>query len=343
MEAHKIEVNSWTKGQNNIVETLKDQHREELHSLSKNFDAVKRANSMLENDSSQCRRELQSCQQRCSGLEKLLTSRENEHRSLLNNLVESKTEAETRLEASLMKEKELKASVSTLEDKLAALNSESKENTSRQNETIHGLYKQMATLKEKNQLISTQVSQLQEEIEKTRQACDKEKQKIKEETEHTVKEIEMECEALRIANESERLNVQENKDLLAKQSSLFESSIDQLTAEKKDLTINMGNVIKDERQISKSLMTKVQELNSKIQMLTQEKHQLSTVFNKNINQIYEYEKIIQAGEASMSCLTKQLSRSMKDQEMRIAHETEIKKELSKSRLELERIKVRSNY
>ena len=365
VEMHKTQVSSWTKGQNKLKETMKVQQREELQSLNKKFDAVKRANASLENDSSQLRRDLQSCQQHCSALEKSLSSRENEHNHKLNTLVESNTKAETRLEISLVKEKELKASVSTLEDKVVALNSELKENTTRQNETIDGLHKQMTMLKEKNQALSTQIPQLKEEVTSTRQACEKETQKWKQETEHKVKEIEIECEALRIANASERLMVQENKDLLAKQSSLFQSSIDQLTAEKKDLTINMGNVIKDERQVANCLMTKVQELNSKIQNLKSDNHQLSTVCNKTINQLYEYEKIIQHEEASMSCLvsrelslrfllfilmyinfthhfpciqTKQLSRSMKDQEMRITRETELKKELSKARLESERIK-----
>lgn len=322
MEAHTTKVSSWTKGQNKILETMKDQHREEIECQQKLVDTLKRSNSSLDNDSLQLRRDLQSCQQRCSGLEKLLSSRENEHVHKLNNLLQSKTEAETQLETSLTREKELKATVTSLEDKLAALNSESKEKTTRQNDTIDGLHKQLATLKEKNQVITTQIPQLQDEVEKTRQACEKETQKTKQEAEHKVKEIEVECEALRIHCESLRVAVRENKDRLAKQSSLFESSIDQLTTEKKDLTINMGNVIQDERQISKSLMTKVQELNSKIQNLTSERHQLLAVCNKNSNQISEY-------EASMSSLTKQLSRSMKDQEMRITREAELKKELSK--------------
>ena len=88
-------------------------------------------------------------------------------------------------------------------------------------------------------------------------------------------------------------------------------------------------------------MIKVQETNATIQALTQEKHQLTTTCNKNINKLYEYERIIQAGELKLAHFGKQLSISLKEQETRITKEVELKQQLNSMHLECERLKRQS--
>ena len=102
---------------------------------------------------------------------------------------------------------------------------------------------------EQHQTLSTRIPYLEEQVEKTQQACAKEKQKMQRATEHKVREANIECEALRVVKDGEKLKAQEKEDLLEKQSMLHQSALDQMAAEKKELTMKMEKVISNERDV----------------------------------------------------------------------------------------------
>ena len=85
-------------------------------------------------------------------------------------------------------------------------------------------------------------------------------------------------------------------------------------------------------------MAKVQAQSDQIKDLTNEKYSLVAACNKSINQVYTLEKIIATGEASMSNLSKQLARSLQDQEACCMKEADLKKELHMARMELNRLR-----
>ena len=94
---------------------MREQHRLEIQSQQKLIDDLRRSNSSLDNDIGKCKRDLQSSQQRCTALEKLLSGRETAHRDALHKLLHSATEAETRLEDAGLNAKELKSKITTTE------------------------------------------------------------------------------------------------------------------------------------------------------------------------------------------------------------------------------------
>ena len=78
--------------------------------------------------------------------------------------------------------------------------------------------------------------------------CAKEKQKMQQATEHKVGEV-IECKALYMTKEGQKPKAQEKEDLLEEQSLLHQSTLDQMAAEKKELTMKMENVASDGRKV----------------------------------------------------------------------------------------------
>lgn len=341
VEKHKDQLCQWTKGQTKCIDTLKEQHLEENRSQQKLIDNLRRANTSHESECAQYRRDLQSSQQRCSKLEKLLKTREEEHRDNANTLLNRASDAETQLDMCVKKEKSLKSTVSSLEEKLATLQTDTERNEAQQSKVVEGLQREVTSRKDSNMELSTQVLQLQDEIATTKEVCNNQTLKMKQQSEHKVKQIEVECEALRVRNQKDNITIKELEVSIKKQSELHQATVSQLVSDSKEKAIQLGNVIEDEREVSKCLMIKVQETNATIQALTQEKHQLTTTCNKNINKLYEYERIIQAGELKLAHFGKQLSISLKEQETRITKEVELKQQLNSMHLECERLKRQS--
>ena len=82
-----------------------------------------------------------------------------------------------------------------------------------------------------------------------KESCAKDKQKMQEETEHKVREAQLECETLRASTKSEKMRRQEAEDLLAKQTLLHQSTLDTLTAEKSEITTKANNIVLNEREV----------------------------------------------------------------------------------------------
>lgn len=319
---------------------MREQHRLEIQSQQKLIDDLRRSNSSLDNDIGKCKRDLQSSQQRCTALEKLLSGRETAHRDALHKLLHSATEAETRLEDAGLNAKELKSKITTTEGKLAALHMETKEKEARHDKVAKGLQRELHSMQEQNQTLSSRIPYLEDTTSQAQIICTKEKQKMQQVTEHKVRDASIECEALRVANENEKLKVRETGDLLEKQDLLNQATLEQLTREKKELTARMEKALSDERDVGKCLMIKVQELNTKSQKLTAENLRWNQRSNKHMDQIFTLENIIACGEVKLSQFGKQLARSVHDQTKRIAKEVELKKELSGVIIELEKLKRR---
>ena len=341
VEKHKDQLSQWTKGQTKCMNTLKDQHFEETRSQQKLIDNLRRTNTSLESDSTQRRRDLLSSQQRCSKLEKLFETREEECRDKTKTLLNRANDAEAQLDVFVKKEKNLKSTVSSLEEKLAVLQTDKEDEARHSTKVVEGLQREVTSLKDSNMELTTQVSQLHDEIATTKEVCVKQTQKIQQQTDHKVKQVEVECEALRVRNQKDNMAIKELEVSIEKQSELHQATVSQLVSDSKEKAIQLGNTIADEREVSKCLMIKVQETNATIQALTQENHQLTANCNKNINKLYEYERIIQAGELKLAHFGKQLSRSLHEQEARISLEATLKNQLNSMQLECERLKRQS--
>ena len=341
VEKHKDQLSNWTKEQTKCIDTLKEQHLEETRSQQKLIDNLRRANTSLESDSAQYRRDQLSSQQRCSKLERLLEHREEEHRDNVNTLLNRANDAEIQLDMCVKKEKNLKSTVSSLEEKLTALQTDKEDEARHSTKVVEGLQREVTSLNDSNIELSTQVSQLQDEIATTKEVCAKQIEKMNQMTEHKVKQIKVECEALRVRNQKDNITIKELEVSIEKQAELHQATVSQLVSGSKEKAIQLGNTIADEREVSKCLMIKVQETNATTQALTQEKHHLTNACNNNINKIYEYERIIQAGELKLAHFGKQLNCSLKEQEARISNEVELKKQLNSMHLECERLKRQS--
>ncbi len=318
--------------------TTKEKHNEEKQMHQKLIDNLRRVNSSVESESAQCKRDLQSCQQRCSSLEKALESLDNDHANTLKNLMHKITDAETRLEASHSTEMEMRDRVSAAEEQIASLRAKSKETEASQSKVIEGLHMQLISTQGMNQKLSARISYLEDEAEKAVKINMKEKQAIQQAAEQKVRVASTECEALRVATKNEMIKTKHRDDLLVKQSVLHQSALNRISTEKKELTAKMEKEINDEREVGRCLMNKVQELHEKTQMLVAEKYRCTQESNRLHSQIDHLEKIIANGEVRLSQFGKQLSLSMQDQQQRILNEAELKKELNKARLEVEGMK-----
>ena len=197
---------------------------------------------------------------------------------------------------------------------------------------------QLSSMQGTNQTLSARISFLEDEAEKAIKIHMKEIQAIQQSTEQKVKEVSTECEALRVVTKNEVIKTKHRDDLLEKQSVLHESALNQISTAKKELAAKMEKEINDEREVGRCLMSKVQELHEKIQILTEEKYRCTQESNLRYSQIYQLEKIIANGEVRLSQFGKQLSLSMQDQERRILNEAELKKELNKARVEVQGMK-----
>ena len=338
LERHTHQTSIWAKGQSKVVATMKEKHCEENQTHQKLIDNLRRANTAVESERAQCKRDLQSCQQRCSSLENVLGSLGNDHTNTVNKLMHKIADAETQLELVLMSEKELRDQVAALKEQVALLRVKSKETEASQSEVIESLRAQLTSMQGMNQKLNARISSLEDEAEKELQIHMKEKQAIQQTTEQKVREVSTECEALRVVTKNEMIKTKHRDDLLEKQSVLHESALNQISAAKKELTAKMEKEINDEREVGQCLMSKVQELHEKIQMLTAETYQCDQESNKLHSQIDHLEKIIANGEVRLSQFGKQLSLSMQDQQRRILNEAELKKELTKARLEVQGMK-----
>lgn len=335
---HKAQISSWTTGQNKVVATLKEQHLAETQSQQKLVDSLRRTNSSLENDSAQLKREFQSTQQRCSSLTKLLASNEKEHRANLDEMISRASEAESLLENSQIRQKELKSEVSLLTENLATLQAETKDKDDCYNKDVERMQKELLAMKEQNQVLSTEISQLQVEVQQTQQDCSKDMQKLEQTAEHKVKDVTIECEALRAAKEASEKLAEERDDLMEKQSLLHQSTLDQLTAEKKELATKMETAITEEREVAASLIAKVGQLKEELVSSVAEKLRMKQQGLARDDKIYTLENIVASGEVKLTSFAKQLARSMDEQERRIMKEVELKKELNTARSELEKLR-----
>lgn len=338
LERHTSQTSIWAKGQSKVVATIKEKHGEEKQTHKKQIDNLRRVNTSVESERAQCKRDLQSCQQRCSTLENVLGSLGNDHTNTVEKFMHTITDTETKLEASHSTEKESRDRVFALEEQVASLRGKSKETEASHSKNIEGLRVQLISMQGMNQKLSARISFLEDEAEKALQIHMKEKQAIQQATEQKVREVSTECEALRVVTKNEITKTKHRDDLLEKQSVLHESALNQISAAKKVLTAKMEKEINDEREVGQCLMSKVQELHEKIQMLTAETYRCKQENNKSHSQIDHLEKIIANGEVRLSQLGTQLSLSMQDQQRRIVNEAELKKELNKARLEVQGMK-----
>lgn len=320
-----------------MIAALKEKHNDEIQSHQKRIDNLLREHSSLEFENAQCQRDLQSCQHRCTTLEKLTERAGSESRDTIDKLLLKVNEVEMKLETCKSIEKESKSKVSILEDQLASLHVASNDKENALTDTIGGLRAQLDTMNAKNETLLTRIQCLEEEVQNMQRECTKEKHKLQQVADQKVSEVNITCEALKVANKNEKIKAQHAEDLLRETTSLHESLVDQMTNEKKDLSTKLEKVILDEREVGKSLMNKVQELNSRVQHLTSENYQLNHQANQHMDQIYNLEKVIANGELTLSQFAKQLTRSMQEQERQLRKEMELKKELNSARMEVEKM------
>lgn len=339
-EMHALQISTWEKGQSKIMAALKEKQCEENQSNQKRIDNLMRVHASLEIENAQCQRDLQSYQHRCSAHEKHIERSGNESRETIDKLLLKVNEVEMKLEAYKSIEKELKAKVSMLEEQLASSHvlSNDKENTLKG--VTDGLRAQFEASHAENQTLLHRTLRLEEEMEKIQLDCTKEKHRMQQVSEQKENELSIVCEALKVAIKNEKIKSQQAEDTLKQMQSLHENLIDQITTEKKELSMKLEKVILVEREIGTSLMNKVQELNSKVQRLTSEKYQLNHQAKQHVDQIYNLEKVIANGELKLSQFAKQLTRSMQEQERQIAKEVDLKKELNTARMEVEKMKKR---
>ena len=329
VERHKSQAINWHKGQSKVVESMRDKHEEEKQLHLKQIDNLRRANSSLESESVQCKRDLLSCQQRCSSMEKSLGSTVSEHNNAVSKLLLNVTAAETELESSHTMTSELRSKVSSLEEQIASLQIKAKDKDRECEKVVSNLQAQLASTLEMNEKQSSRIAFLEEEKGRLLKVHAKEQQEMHQTVEHRVRELNIECESLRVSMKNEMIKAQSKDELLAKQSSLHESTLTQMAVERKECITKMEKELADEREVQRCLMSKIQELLGTIETLSGEKHHLVQQNNKQLIEIEELETIINNGEIRLAQFGKQLSLSLQDQERRVLKESELKKELER--------------
>jgi hypothetical protein len=250
LEKHKEDLSSFTKGQNKILSTLKQKHTSDVHTLEKTVANLQRVNSTLESERSRCQREKQSADQRCLALEKLYTSRENEHQSQIRDLTDRANAAELQSDISLSAQQELRRKVSALEGKLLEAQEAAKEMTSKSNKTIEKFQIDLNNARQENELLSIQIPKLRNQLEHMQLDCRKEKENGKLEVQQRLQQAQVEVEAMRIAQSNHQIMAKEAQQLHEKAVALHQSTIDQMKLESKSMHLQFEKVISDERGVS---------------------------------------------------------------------------------------------
>ena len=250
VEQHKEHISTWTKGQDAVVSAMKQQYAAEAQTQEKLVDNLRRANSVLENERSRCQRDQQSLEIRCSALEKTLVIRDKEQNERFKELLHRSAKSDEQLDTSRSLEKELKRKVAIMEGKLATLHDTAKGMEAQHVKAVDGLQKELVSLKQENESLSSQLEYVKGEMENASQEFSKNKQTMQLAMEHKVKVSEIECEALRMSKASEQLKTKDSEGLHEKQILMYTTLLEQTKAEKKESRIELERTISDEREIS---------------------------------------------------------------------------------------------
>lgn len=291
------------------------------------MDSLKHSNSALQSKHSQCQRDLQSCEQKCSSLGKLLGNKDKEHRDAIQGLLSKAADAEHNLEKSTLTERDLRSQLALHKEKIASLEIIAKDNESHNKDQQTQMQHQIASAREKNNALASRIPQLEDDAATIKEACAKEIQKAQQEAEHLVREATLKADALVAIVENEKLKSKRSEEELKKQTTLDQAAFRELAAEKENAAKKLGKVVAEEREVSRCLLGKVQEQSAIIQTLTEDKLLLNQHATKHSEKIYMLELVVERGEAKLRSMANQLARSLQEQERRISVEAELKKEL----------------
>ena len=187
--------------------------------------------------------------------------------------------------------------------------------------------------------LSSQVIRLKEESKQMQHSHEKAADDLQQDTENRIKTAEMEVEKLRALSKGYQLDAKRSEDLQEKQSLKYQSLQDEMAAEKKEQKDQMQMVIRSERDVSSRLMTKTQELNSTISKLSADHFLLKEAEYTHLNKIQQLEQIVACGEVKLRTMASNYCKLSDEQELLIRKESETKRRLHETKIELEKMKM----
>lgn len=351
---------SFTQGQDKLLFTLKQEHASKIHSLEKSADDLHCLNSLLENDRAKLERDKQSSDKRCAALEKLLSSKEQELKALIKSSTDRALDAEARLDSSLSSQLDLKRKVVQLEEAMREIQETSKRSTSHHNKKMDSMQIDLANAQQENKEMANGVAKLQNQLEAAQREHRKEKDKMIREVEQQIQDTQVELKAMQVSRSNAEQKAKEARQAYETAVKLHDSTVEQLQNDSKDVRIQLEKVISDERTVSQvggmfcnfnysyfrflpsytfvlqRLMSKIQEINQTVQLLTLDKHQNKMQVKEYAAKNDELECVLASGEVKLRNLTCELTKSIGEQERLIKIEAELRMELQKAHYDLEK-------
>lgn len=254
-EQYKNDLATFAKGQDGLLNQMKQEHAGQRRNLEKAIADLQRANASLENERSKLQRDAQTFKQRCLALEKSNAEKESEHQETIKVLTGRALDAEALLDATLFDQKDLKANVLSLEERLRENDNAKEEMRSVYNKTTAKIRDELVSAKRENDSFSVHCQQLQNELEETRRQIKVEKEKMMSDAKQQIADAKLECESMRVSRSAEQLKAKEAKTLHDKAVSLHESTVEQMKMDANDARLLLEKTISDERNVSQASIT----------------------------------------------------------------------------------------
>lgn len=334
-KSHREDVSSITSN----LAKIKEQHAMEVKAKETTIDKLRRTISQMEFDNSSNQREKQSLNQRCVSLASSLDTIQKEHQTSFQETLYRATDAENLLERKQNEVKELKTTVSKLEARLQTAQADSADKEARLLKVQSNLQDELKAKILQIDTLSSQVTRLKDQMQMMQQSHEKASDELLQDVENRVKSSEMEVEKLRALSKGYQLNAKRSEDLQEKQALMYQTLLDEVTAEKKEQKDQMQMVIQSERDVSTRLMTKTQELNSTIGKLSADNIHLKEEQFAHVNKIQQLEQIVTCGEAKLKTMASNYCKLSDEQELLIRKESETKRRLHETKIELEKMKM----
>lgn len=334
-KSHKEDFSSIT----NKFSKMKGQHAIAVEAKEVIIEKLRRTISQLETDNSNNQREKQSLKLRCSSLAGSLDAIQKENETSFQETLYRATDAENQLERKLNEVKDLKTTVVQLEARLQTALSDAADKETRLIKIQSNLQDELNAKMQQMDTLSSQVVRLKEESKQMQRSHEKAANDLQKDTENRIRTAEMEVEKLRALSKGYQVDAKRSGDLQEKQSLMYQTLLDEMAAEKSELKDQMQTMVRSERDVSSRLMTKTQELNNTISKLSADYALLKEAQYTHVNKIQQLEQVVTCGEAKLRTMASNYCKLSDEQELLIRKESETKRRLHETKIELEKMKM----
>lgn len=334
IKSHKACVSEWTNSQDKALGELNEGNTAQVNELHKRLSNLNQVNSSLEGDLAACQRDLQSAEQDCACLRKLIASSQNKHEERYKELADAKSQVDRRLESSHSSERAMKDEIARLKDECDSVMISKVAAEAKHKSQAESAQKELIAHRELVKTLKEQAATYKSDANLSNLLHEKETERVKDESDRHVRDVMVQNEALVLSAKAAKIALSKSDSMREKEKALHEATVDKLLAEKRERVAHLNQSIQSERETSQKLMQKTQEVSTAVNQLKsltlQQRHEIC----QHKNSICILERTIANGEAKLGLLGKSLSVSITEQESLLLKEEGYRRQIQALKQEL---------